>query len=261
MKPKAMISLALAAAAVAMLAVSTPLRASAGEDTFETSFRKTYAYQTYLKDDAIRAEVTTDGVVTLTGTVAEQSHQTLAQAIAANLAGVVRVDNRLVIGNEAAATNRDVSIAREVNLALRFHRNVNDGRTYVTVTDGVVTLQGVASGTAQKELLAAFVADVAGVKGVQNEMTVATTLEPVAQTSNETLDDASITAQVVTALMTHRSTSSVITRVTTRNGEVTLTGITMNDAQNAMIVKLVTDIRGVTSVKNQMTVENAPRTN
>jgi osmotically-inducible protein OsmY len=243
-----------------MFAASMPLRASAGDDTFETSFRKTYAYQTYLKDDAIRAEIT-NGVVTLTGTVAEKSHQTLAQAIAANLAGVVRVDNRLAIGNEAAATNRDVSIAREVNLALQFHRNVSDGRTYVTVTDGVVTLQGVASGTAQKELLAAFVADVVGVKGVKNEMTVATTLEPVVQTTGETLDDASVTAQVVTALMTHRSTSSVITRVTTRNGEVTLTGIAMNDSQNAMIVKIVTDIRGVTSVKNQMTIENEPRTN
>jgi osmotically-inducible protein OsmY len=86
-------------------------------------------------------------------------------------------------------------------------------------------------------------------------------LEPVVQTTGETLDDASVTAQVVTALMTHRSTSSVITRVTTRNGEVTLTGIAMNDSQNAMIVKIVTDIRGVTSVKNQMTIENEPRTN
>jgi len=250
--------LALAAVVVALSAVITPWRASAGDDTFETSFRKTYAYKTYLKDDAIRADAT-GGVVTLTGTVAEESHKTLAQATAANLTGVTRVDNQLVVAGEVPAANKDESIARRVNLVLRFHRNVTDSRTYGTVKDGVVTLQGEASGAAQKELIAEFVADVVGVKEVRNQMTVATTLEPAVQTTGETLDDASITAQVVTTLMTHRSTSTVITRVSTRNGEVTLTGITKNNAQNALIVKLATGIRGVTSVKNQMTVENEPR--
>lgn len=61
--------------------------------------------------------------------------------------------------------------------------------------------------------------------------------------------------------MPHRSTRSVITRVATRNGEVTLTGITMNDAQNGMIVKIIADIRGVINVNNQMTVKNEPGTN
>jgi hypothetical protein len=41
----------------------------------------------------------------------------------------------------------------------------------------------------------------------------------------------------------------------TRNGEVTLTGIAKNDAEKALVTKLVTDIRGVTGVKNQMTVQ------
>ena len=93
-------------------------------------------------------------------------------------------------------------------------------------------------------------------------MTVATPVEPAVQaTNNETLDDASVTAQIVTMLMTHRSTSTVLTRVSTRNGVVTLTGITKNEAQNALIVKIVTNIRGVTSVINQMTIENEPRSN
>ena len=181
--------------------------------------------------------------------------------IAANLSGVVRVDNQLTVDRAANATNTDVSIARNVKLALQFHRNVADGRIYVTVKDGVVTLQGEAAGPAQKQLMTEFVADIADVKGVRNEMALATILEPAVQSTGETLDDASVTAQIVTTLMTHRSTSSVITRVSTRNGEVTLTGITKNEAQNALIVKLVTNIRGVTSVKNQMTVENEPRTN
>jgi osmotically-inducible protein OsmY len=34
-----------------------------------------------------------------------------------------------------------------------------------------------------------------------------------------------------------------------------LTGVAKNDAEKSLVTKLVTDIQGVTSVKNQMTVE------
>ena len=88
-------------------------------------------------------------------------------------------------------------------------------------------------------------------------MTVAAAPEKAAQTVVEKIDDASVTAQVKTALLTHRSTSSIKTKVETRNGEVTLTGIAKNAAEKSMVTKLVTDIHGVTSVKNQMTVEEA----
>ena len=260
MNVKTSCSQVIAAALVVLFVISAPIYVLAGDDSFEAAFRKTYAYNAYLKGDAIHAEAA-DGVAKLTGTVAEESHKTLAQAIAANLSGITRVDNQLVIGNEDPAVPTDVSIARRINLVLQFHRDVTDSRTYVTVHEGVVTLQGVASGDAQRDLIASFVAEVAGVKEVRNEMTVASALEPAVQSTGETLDDASITAQIVTTLMAHRSTRTVITRVTTRNGVVTLTGITQNDAQNTLIVKLVTNIRGVLSVKNQMTVENEPRGN
>ena len=81
------------------------------------------------------------------------------------------------------------------------------------------------------------------------------TPEPAERTAGEKIDDASVTAQVKTALLTHRSTGALKTKVETRNGEVTLTGIAKNDAEKALVTKLVTDIQGVASVKNQMTVE------
>ena len=249
--------LVFVAAAVALFATGAPLHATESDKTIESSFRTTFVYTTYLKDDAIKVDAF-DGVVTLTGTVAEETHKELAQETVARLPGVTRVDNRLTTKTEAAPET-DARIGRRVKLALQFHRSVNASQTAVEVRDGIVTLKGEASSMAQRDLTAEYAKDIEGVKGVRNEMTVATILEPVAQTTGGTLDDASITAQIVTALMTHRSTSSVITRVTTRNGEVTLTGITKNDAQNALIVKLVTDIQGVTSVKNQMTIENEPR--
>ena len=45
------------------------------------------------------------------------------------------------------------------------------------------------------------------------------------------------------------------TGVSTREGEVTLTGTAKNAAEKSLVTKLVSDIQGVTSVKNQMTVE------
>jgi len=77
------------------------------------------------------------------------------------------------------------------------------------------------------------------------------------RTAGEKSDDASITAQVKSVLLTHRSTSSMKTGAETRNGQVTLTGSARNAAGKSLVTRLVTDIRGVTSVKNRMKLEAA----
>jgi osmotically-inducible protein OsmY len=256
MNRKAVCSLALAAVAAAIFVTSTPLRASVTDDRIESSFKSTYVYKTYLKDDAVKAEAK-GGVVTLTGTVAEESHKALAQDTAAGLPGVTRVDNQLATKAEVAADNADTWIGRKVKLTLLFHRHVNASKTAVEVKDGVVTLTGEASSTAQKELTTEYATDIEGVKEVKNEMTVAATPESEERTMDEKMDDASITAQVKMALLTHRSTSAIKTTVETRNGEVTLSGIAKNEAEKSLVTKLVNDIQGVTSVKNQMTVKEA----
>lgn len=245
-------SVALATSLI--VAGATSLRAMDSDDQIESSFKKSYVYQTYLKDDAVRTDAK-DGVVTLTGTVAEESHKILAQETVAGLPGVTRVDNQLATKAEAAAENADVWIGRKVKLTLLFHRNVNAGKTDVEVKNGVVTLKGEASSIAQKDLTAEYANDIDGVKEVKNEMTVVPTPESAARTTAEQVDDASIAAQVRTALATHRSTRSVKVKIGAKDGAVTLTGIAKNDAEKSLVTKRVEDIRGVNSVKNQMTVE------
>lgn len=254
MKRKAIYPLVFTAAAAILFVTGAPLRASEADDKIESSFKQSYVYRTYLRDDSIKTEAR-EGVVTLTGTVAEESHKALAQETVASLPGVVRVDNNLATKAEVVAANADTWIDRKVKLALLFHRNVNAGKTFVDVKDGIVTLKGEASSTAQKELSTEYAKDIEGVKEVKNEMTVAATPEKAERTEGEKIDDASVTAQVKMALLTHRSTSSLKTKVETRNGEVTLTGIAKNAAEKSLVTKLVTDIQGVTNVKNEMTVE------
>jgi hyperosmotically inducible periplasmic protein len=243
-----------AAATVAMIVTAVPLRASESDDAIEASFKKTYVYQTFLKDDAIKTHAK-EGIVTLTGTVSQESYKALAEDTAEGLPGVTRVHNKLVTKDEVAAESKDMWIGRKVKLTLWFHRYVNAGKTVVEVKDSIVTLKGEAATTAQKELTTEYASDIEGVKEVKNEMTVATIPVLSERTANEKIDDASITAQVKAALSSHRSTSSLKTKVETRDGKVTLTGIAKNAAEKTLVSKLVTDIQGVTDVKNQMTVD------
>ena len=258
MKPTAMSPMVFTVAATIVWMASISVRAAEGDDKIEPAFRQTYAYRTYLKGDTIWIGVT-NGVVTLSGSVVDESHKALARSIAANLAGVARVDNLLTV-ESVTPVDSDAAIVRRVVLILRFNRDVSSARTLVASKGGMVTLTGEAYSPAQRSLITDYVSDVASVKEVRNEMVVASPLEPAAQTSgHETLDDASITAQIDTMLMTHASTSSIITHVTTRNGVVTLTGQAQNDAQHDLIFRRVSGVPGVTSVINQMTVKGEPR--
>ena len=247
-------TLVLAAVAGAMFAIATPLYASETDDKIERSFKETYVYRTYLKDDSVKT-VSKDGVVTLTGVVSQESHRVLAQDTAESLAGVVRVNNQLATKAEVAAESKDLWIARKVKFTLLLHRNVNAGKTGVDVKDMVVTLSGIATSIAQMELTGEYAADIDTVKSVVNNMTVVEPGEPMARTAGERMDDASVTAQVRTTLTSHRSTNSLKTKVETRDGTVTITGIAGNAAEKTLVTKLVSDVQGVSTVNNEMTVE------
>jgi hyperosmotically inducible protein len=75
------------------------------------------------------------------------------------------------------------------------------------------------------------------------------------ETLGEKIDDASITAQVKISLLFHRATSAINTKVETTDGVVTVSGTARNAAEKDLVTKLVTDINGVKSVVNNMTIE------
>jgi hyperosmotically inducible protein len=229
-----------------------PLRASETDDRIESSFNKSYAYKTYLKDDAIKTE-SRNGVVTLTGEGQRSKPQVLAQEAAAGIPGVQRVDNRLKVNLEGTEES-DTWIRAKVRSVLALHRNVSGSRTEVDIRDGVITLRGAATSDAQKDLATEYAEDVKGVLRVTNVMTVIVTPAKADEPALVTIDDASITAQVKVALQSHRSTSSVNTKIGTADGVVTVSGIAKNVAEKTLVSKLATDITGVKSVVNNMTV-------
>jgi osmotically-inducible protein OsmY len=240
--------------AAVLLASSMPLHASSTDGRIKASAKQSYVFRTYLKHDKIKVQ-SKDGVVTLTGTVSEVSHKAMAEETVMGLPGVQSVSNQLMVTATPAKAYSDAWLGERVRNTLRYHRSVSRSNTDVSVTDGKVTLRGEASSAAQKELTTEYARDVSGVKDVDNQMTIG---EPPAnldaRSATEVIDDASITTQARMSLLFH-GTDAYNTKVSTDQGVVTLTGLAKNQAEIDLATKLVSDIHGVESVNNQMTVE------
>ncbi|MFO7559539.1 MAG: BON domain-containing protein [Desulfobacterales bacterium] len=258
---KTMYCVTLIAAVVSMFLINVPVFASDTDDRIESAAMKSYVFKTYLKGDDVEVS-SKDGAVTLTGTVNEESHKSLAKETVASLPGVKSVYNKLEVEDEAPAENSDAWLITKVKTTLLFHRNVSATGTEVNAKDGNITLLGEADSEAQKDLTTEYAADVEGVKKVNNKMTVKTAKAKPAGTTIgqkmdsviESVDDASITALVKTTLLYHRSTSGLDTTVNTKDGVVTLGGKAGNKAEKDLAAKLVSDVHGVKKVINNMTV-------
>jgi hyperosmotically inducible protein len=238
-------------AAIATVLIATPLRAAPNEDErIVYAAKQSYVFRALLKDDHIKIH-SKDGAITLKGEVASASHKDMAQDTLENLPGVKHVENLLEV--KPANQKPDSLIEFKVKSALLYHRSVSGTKTTVSVKDGIVTLTGVASSDAQKELTEEYAKDIEGVKGVKNEIKVSP--QPPSRSLSETIDDGSITAQVKSTLLTHRSTSALKTKVSTRDGVVAIGGEAKNQAEKDLITKLTSDIHGVKSVANNMEVK------
>jgi osmotically-inducible protein OsmY len=250
---KAIYSISLIVAAVALLMLSVPVQASQMDDRIESTARNSYVFKTFLQADDIKI-VSVDGNVTLTGIVADNFNKSLAQETLAGIPGVKNVDNKLGVKGESPTANSDAWIRNKVKTTLLFHRSVNGLKIEVNVKDGIVNLRGGAESLAQKELAAEYAKDVEGVKGVNNEMILTQTAKKT-QTVGQKIDDASITAQVKLSLLYHRSTSAINTKIETINGDVTLYGKAGSSAEKNLATKFASDVDGVNSVNNRMIIE------
>jgi hyperosmotically inducible protein len=237
--------------AVAVLIFTGSLFSTEMDRRIEASAQKSYVFSTYLKDDTIRVN-SQDGVVTLTGTVSEESHIALATDTVADLRGVKSVDNRLEVRDGIPERSSDNWIRIRVKTMLRLHSNLDGENTEVEVRDGRVTLRGEAGNQAEKRLTTEYVEDVEGVKDVNNEMTVAQHYKKH-RSFGQFVDDSSIKSQIKLALLFHHGTSPFRCDVSVRRGVVTVTGNAKNAAEKELVTKRIADIHGVKKIHNRMT--------
>jgi osmotically-inducible protein OsmY len=191
-----------------------------------------------------------DGVVTLEGKASSLAEKELTTEYAKDVEHVTAVKNDMTIDKTAPGATKgdkvdDASITAEVKAALLSQRSTCALQPKVSTKDGAVTLSGIAQNDGQKSLVTKLVADLTGVTRVINNMT----------------EDASITAEVKAALQSEGATHVLHITVSTTDGVVSLSGMAKNDAGKSLAAKLATDINGVTSVINNMTVEVAAASN
>ena len=240
-----LISSLIATTSVALFALSS------SDSKIEDAAKASYNYRTVLQDKVtVKAD---DGVVTLTGVVADNSMKSVAEDTVSNLPGVTRVDNQITL-DPALKEHSDSWIALKLHTQLLVRSNVSNANTTINVKDGVVTLTGTATSAAQKDLTGFYAKEIDWVKSVKNDIVV-NEKPSMGETAGEKIDDASITTQVKYALLSHKSTSALKTKVTTTNGVVVITGEAANDAEKSLVGKLAESIRGVKSVDNNMTVK------
>jgi len=235
---------ALTAGPIALLA------SSATDRKIEDAAKASYNYRTVLEDHVkVKAK---DGVVTLTGKVEDSDDKDLAADTVENLPGVLSVDNQVKV-EPMYPEHSDAWMAFKIRSRLLVKGNVSATSTKVVVVDGNVTLTGTADNSAQKELTTAYAKDIDGVKTVDNEIVIKD--KPPGETMGESIDDASITSQVKYALLSHKSTSALKTKVITTDGVVRVTGDASSDAEKSLVTKLAQDVRGTKSVTNDMVVK------
>ncbi len=158
---------------------------------------------------------------------------------------MVKVDDQLEVSGKQPDQHSDGWIAFKVKAALLFHSNVSATDTSVSVKDGVVTLQGEAKNDAQKELTGEYAKDVEGVRSVENQMTVSkATTSPESTTHEEIERRLDHCRGQAGPLLWHHSTSAVRTKVSTKNGVVTIGGQAKNDAEKSLVTKLAGDTKG-----------------
>ncbi|MFO1446924.1 MAG: BON domain-containing protein [Opitutaceae bacterium] len=238
------------------LLVAAPFAAFANSSTdrkIEEAARASYNYRTVL-DNHVKVKVD-DGIVTLSGTVQDSEEKALAEDTVSDLPGVTTVRNEIKI-KSTYEEKSDGWMALKIRSRLLVKANVSATSTTVAVQDGVVTLGGTADNAAQKELTAAYAKDIDGVKSVKNDIVVKETPSTSEMSMSDKMDDASITSQVKYALLTHKSTSAIKTKVTTTDGVVRVTGDSNSDAEKSLVTKLAQDVRGVKSVTNDMRVKS-----
>jgi osmotically-inducible protein OsmY len=120
-----------------------------------------------------------DGIVTLRGDAASQAQKELTTEYAKDVEGVKGVNNEMTVSKTPEMTMArvvakidDASITAQIKMTLLFHRSTSALSTKVETNDGVVTMYGKASNTAEKDLVTKLVNDINGVKSVNNRMTI-----------------------------------------------------------------------------------------
>lgn len=149
------------------------------------------------------------------------------------------------------ATETDDRIQDAAQASYVYKTYLKEDAIKTVSADGVVTLTGTVAYDFHKGLAEDTVAGLPGVKSVDNQLVV----QGVSLTKNS---DLWVAQQVNSTLRFHRSVNAAGTKVSSKDGVVTLSGEASSLAQKELTGEYAADVEGVKSVNNEMTVAKEP---
>lgn len=232
----------------------------------ETQIWTTCALSPYLRANEVKVSVD-NGTATLTGTVNEDVNKQLAKQIALGVSGIEKVDNQIKVEADYVAPARtseersfgevvdDATITATVKSKMLWSKNTDGLKMDVDTRMGKVTLLGSADNGASRELAGRMAENTRGVVAVDNQLVV-DEAKPVSEDkvdsaghdTSEAIADTWITTKVKSTFMYSSNVENDDITVSTKDGNVTLSGMVSNGAERALAIELAQNIRGVKSV-------------
>jgi osmotically-inducible protein OsmY len=194
--------------------------------------------------DAAGIKVAVTGrVVTLSGTVASYPARIAAERAAQRVRGVQEVVDELRVTLEAHHHRSDWELAVAASQALQSNVLVPRDSVTATVTGGWIRLAGQVSRGSERSAAGEAVERLIGLRGVQNEITVATAVPP-----------GDLRTRVTAALEHTPGLRARRLDVGTRRGTVVLQGVVRTLAERDHAERVVWQVRGVSVVRNMVRV-------
>ena len=209
---------------------------------------------------------TADRIVTLSGSVRDQSQKDLAADLADDVDGVMEVINAItVVPSHAGAQDKrgwrevlqDKSTSAIVRTRLLYHQEFKGLRISIKTISGVVTLSGVVATELQKSNIGIVTTETQGVDEVVNQLTVRPKDEADAvQNAGRQLSDEWIEKRVETAIALNRHLSLRKVGVEVDDGICILTGTVDSGPEKVLAGSMAENIQGVRNVQNDLAVLN-----
>jgi len=145
----------------------------------------------------------------------------------------------------------DSILTASIKSALLADQDIKSFDLKVETRKGEVQLSGVVDNQKQVERAITVVQGIAGVKSIQNKMS----LKGTATTVGNEIDDGVISTKVKAALLGDPDIKSFDIAVETRKGQVQLSGFVDNQTQVDHAISVAQGVEGVRSVRNEMSVK------
>lgn len=147
----------------------------------------------------------------------------------------------------------DASLTTQVKTALLSDPEMQALTINVDTREGIVQLSGFVDSRAQTEKAAAIAAAVDGVRSVDNKLDLRTGAAASGQAAGP-VTDATITTQIKESLLADPYLNNIDVLVTTRNGEVQLSGFVPSQEQADDVVAAAHRAEGVKNVVSTLSV-------